>query len=126
MSNFTFSDMPINQPSNLVPRLIAARVDHYGEHEPQRSYASIPQPSGKLKDGYRDITYQTLASAIDKAAWWLDSVLPSTQTSASPQTFAYSGPNDLRYPVLALAGIKTGRKVRVATFVGIVTGAQTL
>ena len=118
--------MPVYQPPSLVPRLIAARVDFFGEHEPQRCYASIPHASGRLEDGFRDITYQMLALAIDKAAWWLDSVLSSTQTSVSPETFAYSGPNDLRYPVLAVAGIKTGRKVRLIIFIGFKIDAQSL
>ena len=104
--------MPDNRPMNTIPRLIAARVDYYGEHEPQRSYASVPL-TDRLEDGYREITYQMLASAVDRAAWWLDSMLPIAQGSTPPQTFAYFGPNDLRYTILALAGIKTNRKVRL-------------
>ena len=106
-------NMAVNHSTAQVPRLIAARVDFYGEHEPERSYASVPRSSARLEDGFREITYHMLASAVNKAAWWLDSVLTDAQSSASPPVFAYSGPNDIRYPVLVLASIKTGRKVRL-------------
>ena len=95
--------------ASLRTNLLAARIDHYAQKEPNRIYASVPK-SDNLDDGFRDITYRDLARAINKACWWLDTRLLQVQDTSFP-TFAYSGSRDLRYIALFIAGIKTGRKV---------------
>ena len=91
-------------------RLLPAVIDHCAEKNPNRIYASIPYTDDPA-DGYRDITYRQFAAAIDKAAWWLQSVIGKGNGGIF-DTFAYTGPKGLRYPVLALAAIKIGKRVR--------------
>ena len=97
-------------PTGLEPgkRLLAVCIDHCAEKNPNRVWASIPR-SERLVDGYKDITYRQFADAIDRASWWLESVLG--KGVGNFETFAYSGPKDLRYPVLAMAAIKVGKQV---------------
>ena len=91
-------------------RLLPAVIDHCAEKNPNRIYASIPYTDDPA-DGYRDITYRQFATAIDKAAWWLQSVIGKGNGGIF-DTFAYTGPKGLRYPVLAIAAIKIGKRVR--------------
>ena len=89
-------------------RLITSTIDHHAAETPDRTYASIPR-SKHLSEGFVDVTYKQLANAIDHASWWLDSKLG--RCIGSFDTFAYSGPKDLRYPILAVAAAKVGRRV---------------
>ena len=96
-------------PGTLGHRLIPSVIDYYAAEAPDKIYASVPR-SEDLSKGFTDVTYKQLANAIDHASWWLDSELG--QSNQSFETFAYSGPKDLQYPVLAVAAAKVGRTVR--------------
>ena len=99
-------------PRNEVgARLITSTIDHYATDTPNRTYASIPR-SEHLSEGFVAITYKQLANAINHASWWLHSELG--ERDAAFDTFAYAGPKDLRYPILAVAAAKVGRKVNDA------------
>jgi hypothetical protein len=50
-----------------------------------------------------------LANAVNRASWWLEKTLTSEEEKEN--AFVYLGPNDLRYLILVLATMKTGRKV---------------
>ena len=89
-------------------RLIPTVIDYYANKEPYRIWASTPQ-SEVLADGFRDITYKQFANAINRAAWWLESTLGKCANNFP--TFAYAGPKDLGYPILAVAAAKVGRQV---------------
>ena len=89
-------------------RLIPPMIDHYAAEAPDKIYASIPKTED-LSEGFRDITYRQFGNAIDHASWWLDRELG--QCKGSFDTFAYIGPKDLRYPILAVAAAKVGRRV---------------
>ena len=89
-------------------RLIASMIDYYAAEEPDRIYASIPRTED-LSDGLHDITYRQFGNAINRASWWLD--LELGECKGSFDTFAYIGPKDLRYPILAVAAAKVGRRV---------------
>ena len=54
-------------------------------------------------------TYKELADAINHVARYLDENLTE---SVDFGTFAYIGSKDIRYSILAVAALKTGRKVR--------------
>ncbi|KAI9686662.1 MAG: hypothetical protein M1820_010602 [Bogoriella megaspora] len=88
-------------------RLIATLIDAYAKDHPTRKYASIPRNNDDLRQGFQDINYKQLANAIDQTAWWLSQhVSPS---SSSSKTWAYVGPKDLRYPIMAVAALKCGK-----------------
>ncbi|RDL36935.1 uncharacterized protein BP5553_04368 [Venustampulla echinocandica] len=90
-------------------RLIVSLIDTYAEETPQRIWASVPRNESDLTEGFVDITFREFANAINNAAWWLDSILDSGRGDF--ETFAYAGPKDIRYPVLAVAAVKVGRKI---------------
>lgn len=91
-------------------RLIVSLVDQYSNEAPERVWASIPQDESNLAKGFKDISYRHLANAVNHAAWWLDAALG--RSNGNFETFAYAGPKDLRFPILALAAVKVGRQVR--------------
>src|SRR5271170_6641399 len=87
-------------PKRLLPNI----VDFNAISLPTRVYALIPR-SVSLSDGLQALTYKDFANAINRVSWWLDGVLGE---SLAFDTFAYIGPKDIRYSVLAVAAIKTG------------------
>lgn len=91
-------------------RLIVSLIDQCAADEPEKLYASVPRNEEDLSQGFKDITYAQLANAINHASWWLDSALGKSNGSFEP--FAYVGPKDLMYSILAVAAAKVGRRVR--------------
>lgn len=91
-------------------RLIVSLIDQYSKEAPERVWASVPQDENNLAKGFKNITYHHLANAINRASWWLDAALGKSHGSF--ETFAYAGPKDLRFPILAVAAVKVGRQVR--------------
>jgi acyl-CoA synthetase (AMP-forming)/AMP-acid ligase II len=85
-----------------------ALIDDRATVHPDKIFAVIPK-SGKLEDGFRDLTYAELARAVDKASWWLDENVGPTTTSLD--MFAYMGSPDFRYALLMLGAMKTRRQV---------------
>lgn len=84
-------------------------LDHYAKTEPDRAYLSIPVDQKDLSAGFKDVSYGAFANAVDHCVHWLNSVLP---LATEPfETVAYSGPRDIRYPMLACALAKLERKL---------------
>ncbi|TRX94236.1 hypothetical protein FHL15_005004 [Xylaria flabelliformis] len=81
----------------------------FAKNEPWRVFASIPV-SEDLSDGYVDVTYRTIANAINRASWWLSENLGLANTS---EVFSYMGPNDLRYSIFLVATIKCGYQMMI-------------
>ena len=94
-----------------APKLLAARIDYFAEHAPTKIYCSIPKNGDDLSEGYLDISYRSYASAIDRAAWWLDRHLGKVDQDGQIEAFAYEGPADLRWLIFFVAAIKVRRKV---------------
>lgn len=88
-------------------RLIPNVIDERARQEPTKLFAAIPR-SKDLADGYVDVTYASLANAVNRASWWLYESMGHVDTS---EVFAYLGPNDLRYPIFLTAAIKCGYRV---------------
>lgn len=91
----------------LGRRAIYEIIDDIAVLDEDRVFASIPE-FDDLSLGYTDITYSQLAVAIDRVAWWLQNELHGHPRLS---TFAYLGPNDLRYPLFIVAAMKTSYKV---------------
>jgi acyl-coenzyme A synthetase/AMP-(fatty) acid ligase len=85
-------------------RLLPCVVDERAAQGHPRPYASIPR-TADINDGYRDISYETFASAINRCAEWLRARFGEPEVE---ETIAYAGPSDLRYNILALAAVKSG------------------
>jgi hypothetical protein len=92
-------------PQRLLPKFI----DFNAEAHPTKLYGIFPK-SELLSDGLYAFTYKQFADSVNHISWWLDDSLGK---SLSSDTFAYIGPKDIRYSILAVTAIKTGRKVRI-------------
>ena len=90
-------------------RIMVAVIEHRARTEPDSPWVSIPVDDGNLSKGYRDITFRQLDNAANHAAHWLRTHLPAS--SEQFQSFAYTGPNDLRYAALAVAAGKLQKVV---------------
>ncbi|KAL9598405.1 MAG: hypothetical protein Q9219_004495 [cf. Caloplaca sp. 3 TL-2023] len=93
-------------------RLIASIIDNLAENEPDRTWATIPR-SKNLTEGFVDITYRQFGNAINRAAIWLEEQLGVS--NGNFETFAYAGEKDLRYPIIAVAAVKIGRKILLSS-----------
>ncbi|RYP70479.1 hypothetical protein DL771_005416 [Monosporascus sp. 5C6A] len=69
-------------------RLIPHIVDDLAKSDPERIVYSFPK-SQDVSKGFRDVTARTLASAVDKVAWWLQKEIGR---SSSFETIGYIGP----------------------------------
>ncbi|PYH40575.1 putative AMP-binding enzyme [Aspergillus saccharolyticus JOP 1030-1] len=67
-------------------------------------WVSVPIDETDLSRGFRDISFQQLNNAANHAAHWLQQNLPATTEPF--QCFAYAGPKDFLYPILAVAAAK--------------------
>ena len=99
----TAPDYPFSKPD-----ILNNIVDYRAKRSPRALYAEFPVSSTSYDQGYRKITYEVLANAVNGAAWWLEETLGRSNNF---DTLAYIGPNDLRYNVLILGAVKAGYKV---------------
>jgi thioester reductase-like protein len=88
-------------------RLLPSLVDEIAQSDPHRVLYSIPK-SKDISDGFQDIDATTFARAVDRCSWYLETNLG--RGHGFP-TLTYMGPQDLVYPILILACIKTGYKL---------------
>lgn len=91
-------------------RILLSVIEQLAEEEPSSVWASIPIDGNDLSKGYRDLTFRQLNNAACIAASWLREHLP--RSSQPFQSFAYMGPNDLRYAAFAVAAGKLQKMVR--------------
>ncbi|KAL9078027.1 MAG: hypothetical protein Q9157_003058 [Trypethelium eluteriae] len=95
-------------PEGAGKRLLTAIIDSLARSDPQRCFMSIPA-TDNINDGLRDVSYATLARAIDRCAWWMESLLGKGVDFPSIAT--YLSPMDFRHVILIFASIKAGYKV---------------
>jgi acyl-CoA synthetase (AMP-forming)/AMP-acid ligase II len=82
----------------LLPQIIDERANAHHE----RPFAAIPKTQN-IEDGFTNISYWTLANAINRCAQWLVQCLGRPQ---STEVIAYLATPDLRYQILAMAASK--------------------
>lgn len=83
-------------------------VEQNAKADPEGLFARFPQ-GASYKDGFQDVSKLQFATAVDHTASLIESQYGK---GANFETLAYIGPNDLRYLIVLVAGIKTGYKVR--------------
>ncbi|OJD10632.1 hypothetical protein AJ78_08409 [Emergomyces pasteurianus Ep9510] len=101
MASSVFPLPGVAHGKRILATVIETRAKDGTNTEP---WASVPINEDDLSAGYRDITFQQLNNASNHAAQWLSQAFPTT--SEPFQHFAYVGPKDLRYPILAVAAAK--------------------
>lgn len=96
-------------------KLLHTTVDLLARGDPSRPWVSLPCDDEDLSKGYEDITYEVLANAVNKLAWFIGSCLgrPNIQFD----TIAYIGRPDVRYQVISLAVAKVQYKVLFSSHV---------
>jgi hypothetical protein len=94
------------------PSIVVSAVEARASERTGNPWVSMPIDDQDLSQGYKEISFCQLNNYTNHAAQWLSENLPA---SVEPfQCFAYAGPKDLRYPILALAAAKL-QKVVCAT-----------
>lgn len=90
-------------------RLLISVIEQRAQNGSDRPWVSVPVNDQDLSQGYRDISFWQLNNYANHAAKWLSDNLPE---STEPfQCFAYAGPKDLRYAILAVAVAKLQKVV---------------
>ncbi|THW66981.1 acetyl-CoA synthetase-like protein [Aureobasidium pullulans] len=92
-------------------RLLPSFIDQIALETPKLSFVEVPK-SANISEGSRKITYDVLARAVDKCAWWIQQELG--QGHGFP-ALAYVGPHDLRYLFLVFGACKAGYKMFFAS-----------
>ncbi|CAI7655071.1 unnamed protein product [Penicillium glandicola] len=79
---------------SVAPQRTALRIlDAIAEKQPDQLYCVHPI-SSDISQGWKNITFADLASAINRMALWIHENIASSDV---PQTLAYMGANDIRY-----------------------------
>ena len=101
--------MAVHQLSSIPGRnLLINVVDHHAEVSPNKLFASLPTTNDP-RDGFQDITYGQLRSAVDRTAHFLDNTFGQSGVCS---TIAWAGPpTDFRYILLSFAAMKSGHRV---------------
>ncbi|RDH31614.1 AMP-binding enzyme [Aspergillus welwitschiae] len=88
-------------------RILTSVIEARAKADNTPPWVSVPINDQDLSQGFRDISFKELNNAANHAAHWLKQNLPPT--SEPFQCFAYAGPKDLRYQILAVAAAKVQR-----------------
>ncbi|EHL01557.1 putative Linear gramicidin synthase subunit D [Glarea lozoyensis 74030] len=94
-------------------------VTFMAKKHPQALFAEFPVSPTSYDQGYRKITYEKLANAVNAAAWWIHEALGGPGKDF--ETLAYIGINDPRYNILVLAAVQAGYKA-AALFTSLIGG----
>ncbi|KAI8966246.1 acetyl-CoA synthetase-like protein [Daldinia sp. FL1419] len=89
-------------------RLMPLLLDQLADTQPDRVYASVPK-SPDMVNGFRDITMAETARCVNYMAWWIETHFGRSRCF---ETISYIGVSDVRAPILFLAAVKCGYKVR--------------
>jgi hypothetical protein len=92
-------------------RLLPSTIDQLALSRPNDIFFSIPKDENDLMRGFDDISCIQFSNAINHAAVWLQGRVGENDDILF-DSLAYLGPNDLRYPILAIAAAKHGKQVR--------------
>lgn len=93
-------------------RILTAVIEERAKTGAGGPWLSAPIDETNLSLGYKDITFWQLNNAANHAAHWLNQNLPASEPF---QCFAYAGPKDIRYPILAVAAAKVQKVVSIRT-----------
>lgn len=96
--------MPFS-PGECGKRLLPVIIDQLAREDPDRPWGSIPRDDYDLSQGYADISYASLANAINKLAWMVEKSIGRSDSSF--ETIAYLGTPDVRYHMVGDLPSKT-------------------
>jgi acyl-CoA synthetase (AMP-forming)/AMP-acid ligase II len=85
-------------------RILVSTIEQRAKNDPDSSWVAAPIDNNDISRGYKEITFAEFNNAVNHAVHWLKQNLPAADEPF--QSFAYAGPKDLRYPILAAAAGK--------------------
>lgn len=89
-----------------APDFLPQVIHQNAQNDPDGIFARVPA-GNKYSDGYRDVSKVQFARAVDYTASLIKQHMGQNKYF---EAIAYIGPQDLRYSVVVVAGIKTGYK----------------
>lgn len=101
----------IDSSPNMYRQLIPTVVDEVAETEPEATWAAVSVSSTGIDAGYKNITNQQFADAINSVAWWLEEELGRGDMT-EPLAYFGTGGSDVGYAILLIAAVKAGYYVR--------------
>jgi acyl-CoA synthetase (AMP-forming)/AMP-acid ligase II len=90
----------------------AAVVDRLAAKAPHDVWVKEPLSSNDGPMIWRDISWLQLKRAVDSMACWMENKLG---LGGGDEPVAYVGVNDIRFPIVMMAALKCGYKVRPLT-----------
>lgn len=97
--------MEIKHHANM--RTLPEVVDTLAKQMPDAVWVKIPVSSASGVT-WRDVTWSQLRGAVNSMCHWMEATLAPAETN---ETVAYSGVNDIRYPIVVMAAMKMGYRV---------------
>ncbi|CRG85138.1 putative polyketide synthase 32 [Talaromyces islandicus] len=104
------SESSVGEPS-YGRRIFVNVIDDVARTDPSRVCISIPC-SPNTQDGWKDVSYRQYANSINRLSHWIINKAGISPEGEFP-TFAYVGPNDIRYFIFIAAAAKCHFKVRI-------------
>ncbi|KAK7745196.1 putative NRPS-like protein biosynthetic cluster [Diatrype stigma] len=98
-------------PEDAGRRLLPRLLDEIALSDPHRVLFSLTKTQDPA-DGFQDIDAKTFARAVNRCSWYIERSLGRGQDFP---TLTYMGPQDLVYPLLVLACVKTGYKLLLSS-----------
>lgn len=92
-------------------RIFTNIIDDVARTDPSRVVVAIPR-SSTPQDGWKDVSYSQYANAINRLCHWIVAKAGSSLDGQFP-TFAYIGPNDIRYFIFVAAATKCQFQVSI-------------
>lgn len=90
-----------------IMRTLPEVVDTLANQTPHAVWVKTPVPSASSFE-WRDVTWSHLRGAVNSLCHWMEKTLGPAKIN---ETVAYSGVNDIRYPIMVMASMKMGYKV---------------
>lgn len=106
-------------PEETGRRLLPHVLAYQTAKSPKETFATIPLVLNDHRGPWYDFTFEDLTRAVDYTAWWIDGHLVDGEAG---DIVAYLGVSDIRYFVVFLACMKTGR---VVSLLGLILYAAT-
>ncbi|KAK0707252.1 hypothetical protein B0H67DRAFT_612024 [Lasiosphaeris hirsuta] len=93
-----------------MSRSMTAVVDRLAAETPNNVWLKVPSegPDGQIF--WTDITWAQLSKAVDTMARWIEEHLGLGVRTDDGEALGYTAINDIRYPIVILAALKTGYK----------------
>lgn len=90
-------------------RPLTSVIDRLAVEIPDAPWVKLPTSEDVNSIAWRDFTWKQLSRAVDAMAHWIEKNLGPPASTV--EQIAYTGVNDVRYPIVLFAAEKTGYKV---------------